>query len=32
MKPGNDLESPHIVLADVEKSVNKARSKEVLLI
>jgi hypothetical protein len=30
MKPGNELESPHIALADVEKGVNKARSKRVI--
>ena len=27
MKPGNGLESPHIALVDVEKGINKARSK-----
>jgi len=27
MKPGNELDSPHIALSDVEKGVNKARSK-----
>ena len=27
MKPGNGLESPHIALVDVEKGINKKRSK-----
>jgi len=31
MKPGNGLESPHIAVVDVEKNVNKARSKSAFI-